>query len=579
MQLSSQIGEPLLAVENIQGHILVPFGMPHELHIFCSARSPQALRRLLRSLVGRVTSTAQLLRVSKRGGTCGDSAVVLLHIALSFPALCMLEPDSDLFVDEAFREGMSMRSVEVLRDPPDVYPIQLCKEGNRHLWVVGGPHNPVDIVLIMASESTALLDMERKRVEESIAEINVVLTGEQQVSDVSLAPLRVVFVQPADLLQAEPRCREHFGFRDPISQPGIRGRISDGADDYLTKRYDPESSHVGRPGQDLIWPGEFVFGYPRQDRFGDTVEQVGPDSLREIRRVRIKEPVRGPAAPMWAKDGSYMVVRRLRQDVQKFEAFLEANATQIGIDKELLAAKLVGRWRSGAPLMRTPHNCDNPELGADEFANNDFAYQGLIAVRPSHGLGQQYPTAQADLQGTVCPFGAHIRKTFPRDDIGTASSTILTTDGDSYLPGDFRDVPPIGLVRTQTHRLLRRGIPYGPRFVPQECDDGNRGLMFVCFQSSIKDQFEFVTRWMNSPDFKDKALDDGTIQTGHDLIAGQSNAGGSRARYLRLQLADENGKARDVLVHATDEWVIATGGGYFFSPSISTLNGWAKSKG
>jgi deferrochelatase/peroxidase EfeB len=84
---------------------------------------------------------------------------------------------------------------------------------------------------------------------------------------------------------------------------------------------------------------------------------------------------------------------------------------------------------------------------------------------------------------------------------------------------------------------------------------------------------------MNSPDFKDKALDDGTIQTGHDLIAGQSNAGGSRARYLRLQLADENGKARDVLVHATDEWVIATGGGYFFSPSISTLNGWAKSKG
>jgi deferrochelatase/peroxidase EfeB len=99
--------------------------------------------------------------------------------------------------------------------------------------------------------------------------------------------------------------------------------------------------------------------------------------------------------------------------------------------------------------------------------------------------------------------------------------------------------------------------------------------MFVCVQTSIQDQFEFVMRWMNSPDFKDKTLDDGTLQTGHDLIAGQTNANGSRERQFRLRLAQPDGAVRDVVIRTADEWVVPTGGGYFFSPSLDALRRFA----
>jgi Dyp-type peroxidase family len=561
--------EPLLAVDNIQGHILVPFGTSEELHLFCRVTSARALRAWLRALLPMVTSMATVLDVRRRRRAGDASLPVLLHVALGFEALRLLDPVAQQFDDESFRVGMSARSIDVLKDAADPQERTAPVEGNRRSWRVGGPHNPADVLLILAADRHEDLRAAQQRIEQSMRDVLSALPG---TSHPAAAELQIVFAQPASLLPGEPRCREHFGYRDAISQPGVRGRLSRDPNDDLTPRHDGATPHQGRPGEDLIWPGEFVFGYPRQDRFAETVEQPGPDSLDEARRVRLKDPVKRPAAPSWARDGSFLVVRRLRQYVDHFEAFLEENARTLGVDKEWLAAKLMGRWRSGAPLLRTD-GCDDATLAVDDIANNDFAF-GVASTLRAPKLGGDYPVSTGDPAGVVCPFAAHIRKTFPRDDVGTASSTILSKDGEPYLPGDFRDVPPIGLVRTQTHRILRRGIPFGPAYAA-DCAGVERGLMFVCFQTSIQDQFEFVTRWMNSPDFKDKTLDDGTLQTGHDLIAGQ--AGGSRERQFRLALKRPDGSPYDVILRTADEWVVPTGGGYFFSPSIDALRNFAAS--
>src|SRR5262249_9398078 len=124
------------------------------------------------------------------------------------------------------------------------------------------------------------------------------------------------------------RGHEHFGFRDGVSQPGIRG---------LTARQNPADGNQGLPGQDLLWPGQFVFGYPAQDDEDDKAK--GP------------EPV---MAYPWMRNGAYMVFRRLEQKVPEFRKFVTDQSAHLGVDAELLAARMVGRWRSGAPLELVP---------------------------------------------------------------------------------------------------------------------------------------------------------------------------------------------------------------------------------
>jgi Dyp-type peroxidase family len=194
---------------------------------------------------------------------------------------------------------------------------------------------------------------------------------------------------------------EPFGFRDGISQPPIR---------------DPKAGPERRDGDgEPIRPGEFVLGY--EDEGGCL-----PPEPNEL-----------------GANGSYMVVRKLEQDVAGFWKFI---AEQAGPDRgrqEWLAAKIVGRWRDGTPMALSP---DLPGvLGADRGKLNAFGYAD-------------------DGRGLRCPIGAHVRRTNPRD--------ALDRDGDL----------------SRRHRIIRRGMPID--------DEDASGLMFVCFQASIERQFEFV---------------------------------------------------------------------------------------
>ncbi len=229
--------------------------------------------------------------------------------------------------------------------------------------------------------------------------------------------IQLLYRQDSFVLPTE---REHFGFKDGISHPAVEGSGI------------PGSNPQERP----LKAGEFVLGYP--DEIGAPPPMPRPEVL--------------------GRNGTYVVFRKLHQRVAAFRQYLRANSTSPEAE-ELLAAKIVGRWRSGAPLALCPEK-DDPTLGADPKRNNAFMF---LADDPT---------------GLKTPRGSHIRRM------------------------NFRDAVEQGEVRI--HRMIRRGTAYGPP-LPEGAleDDGqDRGLIFAFVGSRIDRQFEFVqTEWMNKGDF------------------------------------------------------------------------------
>jgi len=535
--------EPVLAVGNIQGN-LIGFNKDHQTMIFLRISSIPDFKRWLNDLTPFIATAEEVLafnrlfksmRLRRKRETRAVRAT-WINIAFSYHGLSQLNPEAATFRDGSFRAGLSAQSAS-LGDPTDP-----AHEGCASNWVVGGPGNEADLVLIVASDDADELRAEVARLEDTIYAPRTAegLLGRSGV--------QVIHKQHGATLPPPHTGHEHFGFVDGTSQPALRGRLSADDADVLTLRQNPKNRDQGKPGQDLVWPGEFVFGYPAQDPLGEDPYQPG-----EVAQ----------AGPSWASDGSFLVIRRLRQDVPSFRQFLQSGAVQVGLDPKVFAAKCVGRWPSGAPILRAS-DADNQALGADDCANNNFVFQ-----RPTdpihHGFNQSdldchdetFVPSAGDPSGQKCPFGAHIRKVYPRDDVRAAASMPGYVQPDNALPL-------LSAADTQTHRLLRRGIPFGPAFPPPEdgqgADSGDRGLLFVAYQTSIVRQFEFVTQnWVNNPNFKDGGA-------GHDPIIGQNSADPGRAR--QFQVPQPNGAAT---VTTTTEWVVPTGGGYFFAPSISAL--------
>ena len=301
------------------------------------------------------------------------------------------------------------------------------------------------------------------------------------------AAIAVSFDETGNVRPGLEKGHEHFGWLDGVSQPGING---------LSNPF---------PGQRLLDPGLFVFGY------GTTAN---------------------PPVP-WMKNGSFMVFRRLKQLVPEFDTLILNQGQNLGMDPVLLGARLVGRWKSGAPVVLTPAQ-DDSTMGPDPQRNNNFDFADDQAQRR-------------------CPFGAHIRKTNPREDL---------------VPQE-KGVDP--------HRIIRAGIPFGPEVSPAEETAGatqqDRGLMFVCYQTSIPNQFEFVqSKWANNPGFVfGKKHPDGTqVTVGIDPIISQSNAP-NRARTMDEPVSNyPTGNVRSTLNEPQD-FVIPTGAGYFFMPSIEAV--------
>lgn len=542
--------EPLLRMDRIQGNI-VGFNKDHQTLLFLQILNPAAFRGWLAPWVTFIASAEEVLAFNRlfkavrhrRKAETRTVQATWLNVAFSYDALRRLTEGTDLaltddrdFADEAFRQGMAVRST-LLGDPTGA-----AAEGHPSTWVVGGPDTPADVVLIVASDDPTDLDAEVARIEDAI------YAPRTPDGKPARSGARVVFKQRGATLPPPLTGHEHFGFLDGVSQPGLRGRVSsENPDDFLTARQNPKDRDQGKPGQDLLWPGEFVFGYAGQDPNAQEVSERGPVSS---------------AGPSWADDGSFLVFRRLRQDVAGFERFVRQQSATAHLTEDHLGAKLVGRWDSGAPILRATTQ-DNTRLAADDCANNHFEFQGE-SERIRRGdretdvdCADDFHPSAGDKEGRLCPFAGHIRKTYPRDDVADTPYGAAQ----SGLPNE---------VETQTHRLLRRGIPFGEPFhrarEPHAPDSGDRGLLFLAYQTSIVEQFEFVTRsWVNTPDFKEPG-------SGFDPILGQNNAeGANRRRTFRVTFADREGTVQTRELETTEDWVIPTGGGYFFAPSISAL--------
>ncbi|HEY0035947.1 MAG TPA: Dyp-type peroxidase [Longimicrobium sp.] len=507
--------EPVLEIDDIQGNSLAGFNKNWQTFLFLRVIRAAPARAWLRALAPRISTVAEVLEynrlykaIRKRAGR-GTPAVRATWINIAFTAegLRVLGSDADAFTDKPFREGLHRRSA-LLGDP-----VEPAAAGYVENWDVGSSDRVPHLVVTVASDSSGWLG------EEVLGLLDSLNDG-----------LEVMYTQQGAALPFPLTGHEHFGFKDGVSQPGIRGRISDDPEDYLMRRQNPESPNQGKPGQDLVWPGEFVFGYPAQD----PRDPYGAGAPSE-------------AGPAWARNGSFMVFRKMRQDVAGFDAFARSAAAELArrypalakMSPELLKARMVGRWLSGAPTVRAVE-VDDLALADSDCANNHFDY--VSPGRPLHGGEGQcrdaFPPARPDPEGLLCPHAAHIRKSAPRGDT---------------IPG--------GPGAAQRHRILRRGIAYGPP-VPAEAD---RGLLFVAYQTSFERQFEFIQRnWLNNPDFLDKG-------DGHDPLCGQNPAPG-RARTFILPVRERDGTLARVPVELPTDWIIQRGGGYFFSPSITALD-------
>ncbi|MBL1067847.1 Dyp-type peroxidase [Streptomyces sp. 7-21] len=425
---------PLRTSTDIQGDILAGFRKDHVRLLFLRFAYRGPARDWLRQLTPRIATTADVAafnydfstaRRRLRAEPTGLHAV-WRGISFTYAGLELLiggAPLLDLPAGsnrEAFAQGPAARG-DLLGDTGDSAPEN---------WLFGAPHNePVHAVLTVAADDAE--------------ELEAALAEERQ--ELACSRVSVVFEQSAATLPDSGRGREHFGFKDAVSQPGVEG-------------FDPEDPErpgyvQGKPGTRLIPAGEFLVGRELENRL--------PGWL-----------------PGWMNDGSFHVVRRLGQDVESFwaqaDALLEHLKDQgvapADADSSWLAARLVGRWPSGVPVAASPGADPYPGQTVDD---NDISYAD-------------------DLDGRVTPLFCHTRKTNPRD-------------GLKSRPNDDVALPEDGIV--DARRIMRRGVPYGAPYAPASgrpgtASDDERGLLFISYQADLVAQFEFVQRsWAGDENF------------------------------------------------------------------------------
>ena len=306
--------------------------------------------------------------------------------------------------------------------------------------------------------------------------------------------------------------KEHFGFRDGIGQPIIKG-----------------SGRTG-PDYNCVNAGEFILGYKNNyEVFPDSpaiVEEQGNQNLLPPSSAR-------PGFRDLGKNGSYLIIRQMEQDVDGFWGFMNDNSAKNddGSINEAastkLAAQFVGRWPSGAPLSKFP---DEDPGGASD--DNDFLYK------------------KDDPTGAKCPFGSHLRRMNPRD--------------------TFEDYKPkMSLILSNRHRLIRRARLYGDPIIGSPTNHspkGDVGLYFNCFSGDISRQFEFLQyTWSNYPKIKQLYNDPDPIIGVVEKPTDNKNSN-TNGQQFTIQ-----GEPFNKTINNLKRNITIKGGAYFFFPSITSI--------
>ncbi|MFE2916347.1 Dyp-type peroxidase [Kitasatospora indigofera] len=480
--------------DEIQGDILAGFKKDHVTLLFLKFEDAPKARAWLKALTPRIATTRQVAtfnaafsaaRRASGGDDPGSLKAVWTGISFTYAGLAELsgrEPYEDAPVGgtlEAFKDGSAKRA-GALGDTGDNSPDN---------WLFGnGRTQPVHAVLTVAADTAQDLQAAVSEQRDAAAQARIV----------------IVFQQNAATLLGTRRGKEHFGFKDGVSEPGVRGFDRPSATD-------PDEVE-GHPGTRIVPAGEFVVG-----------EEPAPGS--------------GSGLPDWARNGSFQVVRRLAQDVPgwwaqvgvQLKILKQAKAVPPEATTEWLAARLVGRWRSGAPVCKHP----GADVPFDPAASNDndFGFRD-------------------DPDGLVTPLFSHLRKTSPRD-------------GLRERPGE----PPLEARLLDGRRIMRRGAPYGQPFDPASEGPGGpddpRGLLFVCYQADITTQFEFIqTAWIDETNFPPGRA---PHEPGGDPMVGLDCPVSYESRA-----ADGS---RQVTPLSFKQFVRTEGSVYAFAPSLGLLRG------
>ncbi len=393
----------------------------------------------------------RLDRITTRRGWNASPRGVTFNLAFGHSGLLALGvPAGRVAHLEAFREGMAARAQQ-LGDIGASAPER---------WEAG--FRDGDVLIVLSGQDNDALGRACSELRDSLAG----------------GGLEIVHEQDAHSLPEE---RDHFGFQDGFSQPAIAGaatgpRVGEGT---LTR---------WRRWRRLAL-GDFVLGH---------LDEGGGQPP-------------APFGPL-GDDATFMVVRKLAQDVAAFRRYTAVEAARLGREPAWLAAKLIGRWQNGSALARYP-DAPGPPAAEDPRASH-FHYS-------------------KDPQGLACPLGAHVRRANPRDGLGWQGRL------------------------TQRHRIIRRGMRYGRALAAESTvDDGEpRGLMFVAFQSAIERQFEFIQgQWLG---------DGNALRLGgdRDPIAAPEGPPGEMVIQGRPP----------AFITGLPRFVATVGGGYFLLPGMAGL--------
>jgi Dyp-type peroxidase family len=465
----SATAAPALDFHDIQGIVLNGYGhLNHARFLLLKVTDDAAAKRWLTHVASQISSAKR-----RRGEDELPGSQINIAFARSGLKKLGLPHDTLAVFPREFLMGMA--DPERSRRLGDV---GACAPEN---WQFGGPNTPeIDLLVMLYAVDENALNQSAHHA-----------FGASPASD----GIEEIFRQDS----IREGANEPFGFRDGISQPAIEG----GAQKVL-------------PGQSVLKAGEFLLGYV--DEYGDLVPV--PSISHELDPDRILTPAPSQRTRhSFGHNGSFLVLRKLAQDVEGFRNFLDratrnADGSSNPDRANHLAAKMIGRWPSGAPLTLAPDR-DDLELGSNKYRNNDFGF------------------AATDRDGFACPVGAHIRRANPRDALA------------------FPAEPARSLNLSNRHRIIRRGRPYH-----EGSSGAEQGVLFVAINASILRQFEFIQQsWLNNPKFNglyDERDPLSSADRGEGIMTIQ-------AKPVRERL------------HGLPRFVTLRGGAYFFLPSIRAL--------
>lgn len=334
---------------------------------------------------------------------------------------------------------------------------------------------------------------------------------------------------------------EPFGFVDGISQPSL---------DWEEKRR-AEGDQLTY--SNMLALGEFMLGYPNEYAKYTNRPLIDP---AEPHASELPTAEDRPDKKDLARNGTYLVMRQLQQDVRGFWQFLDKASNANPQERKRLAEAFVGRSLNGAPLVdlrKEPIEGTGPD--EKDRAYNQFTYD-------------------ADPSGARCPLGAHVRRAnprnadFPNPVRGVISHLVkLLGFGRKNLRDDL-------MAPTRFHRILRRGREYGPGLSPEDAmaaapvNEPERGLHFICLNSNIARQFEFVqSAWLMSTKF------DGLTEESDPLMGNREPVQG--CPFTNTFSIPRDGALRQRITDLP-QFITVRGGGYFFLPGIRALRYFAR---